>query len=277
MELTTYAPKLINIDLTAVADFDKAAVFVDSVTKSRLSYWTDGRHIYWRTTKLNAVPPYFFVFNTIFAKDDKHCFMQNEILNHADVNSFRALNYCFAKDHQFAWCLGGRFRPYDIETFEVCDDGFNKNLMCTTFCFSDGSTMAGVVHISSGYAKDRHQVYCYDHVGKVKVMKMADPQTFVSCNNGKFGKDNRYVYYYHHLIKKADPRTWKLLDAKEGYSCDSKHAFRFKTCFENVDIETLSICEFTAKDGEVIKLLKDKNGLFGLDGSRITEDEVQQI
>lgn len=61
--------------------------------------------------------------------------MQDKRLKNADVNSFEVLNYCFAKDRHFVWCLGGEFRPYDIETFEVCDDGFNKNLMHQTFIF----------------------------------------------------------------------------------------------------------------------------------------------
>lgn len=201
-----HAPKLINIDLNAVADFDKEAVFFDPATKSRISYWTDGTDVYWRTTKLKANPECFLVFNKLFAKDSKHCFMQDKRLKNADVNSFEVLNYCFAKDRHFVWCLGGEFRPYDIETFEVCDDGFNKNLMHQTFYFSDGSSADGTTQISSGYAKDKYQVYCYDHTGKVKILKGADPKTFVSCNNGKFAKDSRYIYYYFHQIKKQIPK-----------------------------------------------------------------------
>lgn len=271
-----HAPKLINIDQNAIADFDREAVFFDPATKSRISYWTDGTDVYWRTTKLKANPECFLVFNKLFAKDNKHCFMQDKRLKNVDVNSFEALNYCFAKDRHFVWCLGGEFQPYDIETFEVCDDGFNKNLMHQTFYFSDGSSADGTTQISSGYAKDKHQVYCYDHTGKVKILKGADPKTFVSCNNGKFAKDSRYIYYYFHQIKKADPKTWKLLDLKEGYSCDAKHAFRFKTCLENTDIATLSIYEFTDKEGYTTKFLKDKNGLFDLDGTRITEDKLKK-
>lgn len=271
-----HAPKLIHIDLNTVADFDKQALFFDSATKSRISYWTDGANVYWRTTKLKADPKHFKVFNKLFAKDHQHCFMQDKRLKDVDVNSFEALNYCFAKDHQFVWCLGGKFQPYDIETFEVCDGGFNKNLMPQTFHFSDGSSIDGTTQISSGYAKDKHQVYCYDHTGKVKIVKEADSKTFFSCNDGKFAKDCRHVYYYFHQIKKADPETWKLIDLQEGYSCDDKRVFRFKTCFENADIATLTIYEFTNKEGCIIKFLKDKNGLFDLDGTRITEHQLKK-
>ncbi|MDV3926873.1 hypothetical protein CMT52_02890 [Elizabethkingia anophelis] len=83
-----HAPKLINIDLNAVADFDKEAVFFDPATKSRISYWTDGTDVYWRTTKLKANPECFLVFNKLFAKDSKHCFMQDKRLKNADVNKF---------------------------------------------------------------------------------------------------------------------------------------------------------------------------------------------
>lgn len=271
-----YAPQFINIDLNSIADFDKESAFFDPATGSQASYWTDGIHVYWRTTKLKADPEYFQVFNTIFAKDDKHCFMQYKRLNNADVNRFNALNFCFAKDHQFVWCLGGKFEPSDIETFEVCDDGCNKNLMYKTFYFSDGSSAGGVAQIASGYAKDKHQVYCYDHTGKVKVVKGADPESFVSCNDGKFGKDYHHVYYYFHQIKKADPKTWKLLDLNEGYSCDEKHVFRFKVHIEDADVDTLSLFEFTDREGYTIKFLKDKTGLFDLDGTRITEHELKK-
>ncbi len=67
-----HAPKLINIDQNAIADFDREAVFFDPATKSRISYWTDGTDVYWRTTKLEANPECFLVFNKLFAKDNKH-------------------------------------------------------------------------------------------------------------------------------------------------------------------------------------------------------------
>ncbi len=270
-------PQLINIDLTAVVCFDKEAHFFDPETKSQMYYWTDGNHIYWRMIKLKANVETFQVFNNFFAKDDQHCFMQDKKLNNADVKSFEALNYCFAKDHQSVWCLGGKFQPSDIESFQVCDDGYNKNLMHKTFYFSDGRAIDGITQIPSGYAKDKYQVYCYDHAGKVKIIKKADSETFISCNDGKFGKDVRYVYYYFHPIKKADPKTWKLLDLKEGYSCDGKHVFRFGFRFEHTDVNTLTLFTFTNKEGYIIKFLKDKNGLFDLDGTRITEQKIKEI
>lgn len=46
---------------------------------------------------------------------------------------------------------------------------------------------------------------------------------------------------------------------------------------ENTDIATLSIYEFTDKEGYTTKFLKDKNGLFDLDGTRITEDKLKKI
>ncbi|WP_353164380.1 hypothetical protein [Empedobacter brevis] len=65
-----HRPKLINIDLNTVADFDKEAGFFDSTIKSRISYWTDGTDVYWRTTKLKANPECFLVLIKLFAKDD---------------------------------------------------------------------------------------------------------------------------------------------------------------------------------------------------------------
>lgn len=78
--------------------------------------------------------------------------------------------------------------------------------MHQTFYFSDGSSADGTTQISSGYAKDKHQVYCYDHTGKVKILKEANPKTFVSFNDGKFAKDSLHVYYYFNQIKKQIPK-----------------------------------------------------------------------
>ena len=133
-----------------------------------------------------------------------------------------------------------------------------------------------MTQISSGYAKDKYQVYCYDHTGKVKILKGADPKTFVSCNNGKFAKDSRYIYYYFHQIKKQIPKHGNYWIWKKVILVMQSMRSDLKLVWKNTDIATLSIYEFTDKEGYTTKFLKDKNGLFDLDGTRITEDKLKK-
>ena len=124
-------------------------------------------------------------------------------LKNVDCDSFKVLNHCFSKDNKYVWCIGGKFEPVDISTFDVCDDGFNKSLSDREVYFSDGSYSKITKKISSGYAKDSKHVYCYDYSGKAVILKKASPSTFVSNNDGNFGWDHQFVFFQKKMIKKC--------------------------------------------------------------------------
>ena len=55
-----------------------------------------------------------------------------------------------------------------------------------------------------GYAKDSKAVYYENFVGKIKVLKKADPVTFVSNDDGYFGWDAKH-FYIQTLTGKDEP------------------------------------------------------------------------
>lgn len=266
---------ILNIDINSIKDFHKDRRFFDENEKTKIKYWSDGKNVYWLTSLIAPYDESFLVYNDIFAKNHKDCFMQNMKLKNVDCDSFKVLNHCFAKDNKYVWCIGGKFEPVDISTFDVCDDGFNKSLSDREVYFSDGSHSKIAKKISSGYAKDNKHVYCYDYSGKAAILKKASPSSFVSNNDGNFGWDHQFVFFQKKMIKNADAKTWKLLDLNEGFSHDATHVFRFDKQFVGADVDTLKIFSFTNMKGSTFKFLKDKNGIFDEYGNRITFAEIE--
>lgn len=269
-------PPILNIDYNSIDDFDKDRRFFDEKEKTTISYWSDGENIYWLTYLIGPYKESFVVYNDIFAKDDKYCFMQNSKLKNVDYNSFEVLNHCFAKDKKQVWCIGGKFEPADISTFEVCDEGYNRNLLNDEFYFDDDTMANGFTKISSGYAKDSKQVYCYDYAGKAVVLKNATSAAFVSNNDGHYAWDHQYVFFKKKQIKNADATTWRLIDLDNAFSADAKNAFCVDRQVIGADVETLEIFSYTNNEGSIFKFLKDKNSLFDSYGNSVTTEDIEE-
>ena len=269
-------PPILNIDYNSIDDFHKDRRFFDKKEKTMISYWSDGENIYWLKYLIGPYKESFVVYNDIFAKDDKYCFMQNSKLKNVDYASFEVLNHCFAKDKKQVWCIGGKFEPADISTFEVCDEGYNRNLLNDEFYFDDDTMANGFTKISSGYAKDSKQVYCYDYAGKAVVLKNATSAAFVSNNDGHYAWDHQYVFFKKKQIKNADAATWRLIDLENAFSADAKNVFCVDRQLIGADVETLEIFSYTNNEGSIFKFQKDKNGIFDSYGSRVTMAEIEQ-
>ena len=140
-------PPMLKIDYNSIDDFHKDRRFFDAKEKTMISYWSDGENIYWQTYLIGSYKESFVVYNDIFAKDDKYCFMQNSKLKNVDYNSFEVLNDCFAKDKKQVWCIVGKFEPADISTFVVCDEGYYRLLLNDEFYFDDDTMANGFTKI----------------------------------------------------------------------------------------------------------------------------------
>ena len=55
-----------------------------------------------------------------------------------------------------------------------------------------------------GYAKDSKAVYYENFVGKIKVLKKADPVTFVSNDDGYFGWDAKHFYIQNKQVTEEE-------------------------------------------------------------------------
>ena len=166
---------------------------------------------------------HFVWFNRLFAKDSKHCFLQHKKLRNVDHASFTALNNCYARDCKSVWTTGGRFEPEDISSFVVCDDGVKLIEQIRTM--SDGTQRPIRVRIPYGYAKDSKAVYYENFAGKIKILKRADPATFVSNNDGYFAWDAKSIFWGGYLLPKADLQSWRIVNAQKSLSRDDKHFY----------------------------------------------------
>ena len=116
-------PKYIDVDYMTLPDIDSNPLFYDEDAQEMLTYWTDGKMVYWYFDRASRDVEHFVWFNRLFAKDSKHCFLHGHKLRNVDHASFTALNNCYARDCKSVWTTGGRFEPEDISSFVVCDDG----------------------------------------------------------------------------------------------------------------------------------------------------------
>ena len=216
-------PKYIDVNYMTLRDIERNPLFYDEEMQEILSYWTDGEKVYWDFSPVSSDVANFVWFNSIFAKDSKHCYLQRTKLRNVDHPSFTVLNNCYAKDCQSVWTTGGRFEPEDISSFAVCDDGVN--LIEKVRTMSDGTKLPVLLRIPYGYAKDSKAVYYENYAGKIKILKKADPDTFLSNNDGYFAWDAKSVFWGGYLLPKVDLQSWRIVDEKKGLSRDDKHCY----------------------------------------------------
>lgn len=216
-------PKYIDVDYMTLPDIDSNPLFYDEDAQELLTYWTDGKMVYWYFGRASRDVEHFVWFNQRFAKDSKHCFLHGHKLRNVDHTSFTALNNCYARDCKSVWTTGGRFEPEDISSFVVCDDGVK--LIEEIRTMSDGTQRPIRVRIPYGYAKDSKAVYYENFAGKIKILKKADPATFVSNNDAHFAWDAKSIFWGGYLLPKADLQSWRIVNARKGLSRDDKHFY----------------------------------------------------
>jgi hypothetical protein len=210
-------------------------------------FWTDGERVYFLENVIkNADLDSFIVYpeDNEWAKDKKTVYFRSGSYRNADKDTFEALNYIFVKDKQNVWTVNGKIDNVDIKTFEVCDSGkiFLRNAVL------DGKLFK--VILSTGYGKDKNNVYYYNGNDKYKpkTVNGAMPATFVSIGDGYFGYDENFVYFRNKKLKNANPKTWKLFKMGCRYSND-KNIYYDNNIIKEADVETFEIINNTfAKD-----------------------------
>ncbi len=277
--MTKQKLKIIDIDYYLIFDISKEPKFYDADNQEMISYWTDNKKVYWRTSIIkNADIETFTVFNSIFAKDKKHCYLQSHALKGANPEIFTALNNCFAKDDTNAWTTGGCIKDIDVETFQVCDEGINKPIIISDNEFKDGIKRKVQTKIPYGYAKDKNNVFYENFQGKIKILKKASSDSFESLNNGSYGFDRNFVFYQQYIIQKANPKTWFIIDFDKNscYSKDDKYVFYCNKIIKGADAETFELCEVKGENGYIEYFGKDKDNYYNkLDVS--TAEELDMI
>jgi hypothetical protein len=196
-----------------IREFSPRRVFreYDSTTL----YWIRGNKVLYRHYPIRGADIESFRFYSGgFAKDRKNCYCTNSRLTGGNAASFRALNFAYATDGQSVWTMGGRIAEVDAESFMVCDDGVYF--------------LPPVTRVPYGYAKDKARVYYYDFDGKPNWVRKALPGSFVSLNDGHFGKDEHFVFCGAVTLPMAKVERWAKIggfyskDDARVYYCNSQ-------------------------------------------------------
>ncbi len=164
-------------------------------------------------------------------------------MRNARPSTFRALNYTYTTDGQFVWTIGGKIKDADAESFVVCDDGCND---------------LGMGHRAPyGFGKDKERVYYYNFDGKPNWVRKASADSFVSMNDGRFGKDAHFVFCGCAMLPKANVGCWKKVGG--FYSKDDEQVYYLNRRLRDADAESF---EFI---GPAEQLARDKRRLYRRD------------
>jgi hypothetical protein len=222
-------------------------------------YWQkpDGQ-IFFRHGPMKVTDPETFRFYAGgFAKDRRHCYYVGTRLAGGNGANFRALNYTFATDGKFVWSVSGRVAGADPESFTVLDDG--------CLYYDEKRKARG----NYGFAKDRNAVYYENSEGRTKIVRKADPATFVSMNDGFYGKDSQRVYSEYAPIPGADVHTWATIGSHYSQDCHNLYYgchVLLDACPETFEVVSL----------QTYKMARDRNRFYK-SGEVVTEAEFQEV
>lgn len=174
-----------------------------------------------------ADPDTFVFYESGFAKDANWAYAYGRRLSKSNGATFRPLNYCYYTDGEQVWTIGGIVRTTRCASFRVLDRGY--------------ALMGSGRKSGQGYATDGEHVFYEGTEGKPSVLRGADPKTFVSAGDCKYGRDATKVYCRKAALKKADPKTWHQLDEFSCYSRDKDRAFYDNREMRGVNPDQLQI------------------------------------
>lgn len=209
-------------------------------------YWIRGKEVLYRYYPLKGADVGSFTFYLgSFGKDCKHCYCASTRLAGGNGATFRTLNFTYATDGRYVWTMGGKIKDADAESFQVCDDGVYYL-----------NTDAPVPH---GFGKDKNRVYYYDFEGKPNWVRKASTASFVSLNDGYYGKDDCFVFCGAVTLPKAKVRHWRKIGG--FYSKDDARIYYFNRLIADADYETFEVVNSYG----TLQLAKDKNRFFDTD------------
>ncbi len=163
----------------------------------------------------------FVALNNTWGKDAKNAFCRSHIKSVKDVDSFEALNECYARDKFHVYVPAVNFDKADRDSFAALDPGIAplRDLLLTN------------IHFIGGYGKDKNHVYFLN-----VTVKLADPQTFQSLRN-RFGLDSRNAFFEGKNLHVKDIASWRPVAL--NLSCDRLAVYRGDKVVKGADPRTL--------------------------------------
>ena len=209
-------------------------------------------------------PETFKYLNYHYAKDKNHVFYFRKLITEADSKTFEYLDYGYAKDKNNAYFESEIIADVDAETFEIVGQD-NSNVF---------------------YAKDKNHVYKYEHIAYGIDPEDCSVDSLDDCNDTPYLVNESgqkiicYARYYYHINS-----GYHILDSASYLIVNKEHdaitCNRGETTFE--ELGKFSI-EYSSHSVLGEYLVKDKNGVYacgkkldGVDVDSMTEISEQYM
>lgn len=207
------------------------------------SYGKDKAHVYFEGMILAEIDPITFEALTEgYYRDDKHILAHNKILEKVDAATFVIINSIYTKDKNHVYMYGNDqiIEGADPATFQVMNGYYAKDKNSVywryTLLADSNPRSFKLIDQELGYAKDKNYVYR----NYIKTI-VRDPNSFELINRS-FSKDKYHVYCGdEHIVEGADPKTFKVINEKEGYASDKNFIYHGMLRLDSVDLDTFEI------------------------------------
>ncbi len=170
--------------------------------------------------------------NNVYCSQDKMT-----IIKDADPATFEIIEYHYRRDKNYIFIECEKVENSDSESFEFLDNdssGYakDKNNVYYQYDILKGikdSVSFEIVKTPNGknsefLSKDKYSVYRRSF-NEAEKIKNADPLTFKMLDGG-YAKDKNNVYYQYDILKGIDPSTFEILDKRRGYIKDKNNVYK---------------------------------------------------
>jgi len=251
------------------------------------SYLTDGEFVYYHGLRATPTPlpslliptliPSFIATSSPDTKDSD--LMASTVIEGADPETFEVIyfddslpasqknnTFSFARDKDYLYWEGKRFKGVDPNTFAILGRGFIKDKDSVYFKWEklEGSHGETFEFLWSGFARDKN--FVYRNNPEVEIFDGVDPATFEKIDD-VYLKDKNAIYYRQEKIEGSDPATFEFLqgytgkDMGKAYAKDKSGVYYLGKKIEGADPITF---EFLPNAWS-----KDKNAVYGYGGKLI--------
>ncbi|MGN0003431.1 MAG: DKNYY domain-containing protein, partial [Sphingobacterium composti] len=200
----------------------------------------------------------FKVLNYIYAKDKDQVFFFSQKIE-ADADSFEVIDQLFAKDKNGIWYNGRIAKIESPSTFEIIYTSERNETHYAKDQYNDYASSTAKIDQYSGYAE------------LLLVLKNSDPNTFKVIND-VWAKDKNNVYWFGKIYKKADAATFEKISEPPltsfDYAKDKNNVYiangqTIKKALHGASFEILD--KFWAKDNFVVYCLSNKSIIKTID------------
>ena len=236
-------------------------------------YGKDKDHVYYKSKSIsNEVDIKSFVVkddyipmdkNHVYMVADDLCYLDNtrsclKIIEGANPDSYRRLNFLFAKDKAHVFYYDKIAPDLDPETFQVINDNFSKDKDGVYLHQYNAPLKKLAIHpddlipIAQDVIRDRASVYIVGGEEGLINIPFSDSSKIQTFSNRDLLRVEDSVYYRGTSIEGADAETFEIIDG--GFFKDKNKVFFWGELIEEADVNTFEIVQY--------QYGKDKNHVF---------------